>query len=194
MAKEITNVLNAVLDHGRAFQREAPGNDPNVLRKAHRSKHFGTEHTRIANLGPLFKVGVVAEDLHRRLGVGIEGRLEAELLNTDLLEEGFNGTDEVAKRQVVICYEALYLMKLAKMRRIHGLVTENAIDGKVPLRLEPTLLIGELVEHLRRDGRRVRSEEILECFLPLEVVTVTDGAGSTHFVHRLDALVIVLGQ
>ena len=194
MAEQVANVLDAVFDHGRSLEGQTPGNDPDILGKAHRGKHLGTEHTGVANLGPLLQVGVVSEDLHRGFGVGVEGRLEAELLDANLLEEGFDGTDQVAQGEVVVGHEALDLMELAEMGGIHGLVTEDTVDGEVSGGLESTLLVGKLVQHLRRHGRGVRTEKILEGFLPLEVVAVADGTGSTNLVHGLDAVVVVLGE
>jgi hypothetical protein len=75
-----------------------------VLREAHRLQHLWPEHTAVADLDPLFEHGVVGEDLQRRLVhlcesqlgsptayanlcVRIVGRLEAQLLQTQLCEE-----------------------------------------------------------------------------------------------------------
>lgn len=52
---------------------------------------------------------MVSEDLHGRLGVRIEGRLEAQLGDADLLEEGLDGADQVAQGQVAVRHQALHL-------------------------------------------------------------------------------------
>ena len=47
---------------------------------------------------------MVSEDLHGRLGVWVVGRLEAQLGDADLLEEGLDGADQVTQGQVAVCH------------------------------------------------------------------------------------------
>ncbi len=106
---------------------------------------------------------MVPKDLHRRFRVRVECRFETKLGDTNLFEKGFDGTDEVTEGEVVVCDEALYLMKFAQMRGVHGFVTEHAVDGEVTCGFEASWLVGEFVEHLGRYGGGVCSEKILEC-------------------------------
>ena len=41
-----------VLNHGGSFEREAPGNHPDVFGKAHGTQHFRSEHPAVAYLRP----------------------------------------------------------------------------------------------------------------------------------------------
>ena len=50
-------------------------------------------------------------------------------------------------------------MELGEVSRIRRLVPEHPIDREHLCRLEPSRLVGEVVQHLRRDGGRVRAEE-----------------------------------
>ena len=133
---------------------------------------------------------MISEDLHTGLRVRVEGRLETQLRDPDLVEEGFDRSDEIPEAQIVIGNQSLHLMEFAQVRRVHGFVPEDAIDGKVPGRGESTWLIREFVQHLRRYRRCVRAQQVLEGLGPLKVVPVTDRSGPAHLVHLLDAFVI----
>mmetsp|Transcript_6548 Transcript_6548/g.20442 ORF Transcript_6548/g.20442 Transcript_6548/m.20442 type:complete len:390 (-) Transcript_6548:118-1287(-) len=195
VAEEVADVRDAVLDHGRTLQRQAPGDDSDVGRQAHGREHLRPEYARIADFGPLLEVGVVAEDLHGGLGVGVEGGLKAELGDADLGEERADGRDEVAQRKVVVGHQAFDLVELAEVRRVHGLVAEDAVDGEVLRRLENTggfEVAGEFVEHSRGDCGGVRPEQILPRFGGVEDAAVADGAAvAAGFVRGLDAFVVV---
>lgn len=60
--------------------------------------------TAVSDFGPLLELWVISEDLHGGLGVWVEGRLEAQLRDADLLEEGLDGADQVAQGQVAVRY------------------------------------------------------------------------------------------
>ena len=53
------------------------------LGEAHGQEHLGAEHAAVPYLGPLLEVRVVAEDLHRRLGVWVVRGLELDLCATN---------------------------------------------------------------------------------------------------------------
>lgn len=52
------------------------------LGEAHGQEHLRAEHAAVADLCPLLEVRVVAEDLHRRLGVRVVRGLELDLCVT----------------------------------------------------------------------------------------------------------------
>mmetsp|Transcript_41620 Transcript_41620/g.97391 ORF Transcript_41620/g.97391 Transcript_41620/m.97391 type:complete len:206 (-) Transcript_41620:607-1224(-) len=90
------------------------------------------------------------------------------------------------------------------MGRIECLVAEHAVDREVLLRLELPLLrqLGDLVEGSRRDGGRVRAEQVLPRLLLGPIVTpakrarvvLVGKALATVLVGRLDAREIVRRQ
>ena len=63
--KQLPDILDAVLDHRRPLQRQAPGEDAHIWRQAHGQEHLGAEDSRVADFCPLFEVGVVPKDFHR---------------------------------------------------------------------------------------------------------------------------------
>jgi hypothetical protein len=134
---------------------------------------------------------MVPEDLHAGLGVRVEGGLEAELRDADLLEEGFDRPKEVSQAQIVVGHQPLDLVELAQVRGVHGLVPEHAVNGKVLGGLEPAGLVGELVQHLGRHGGGVRPQQVLVRLGILEHVPVPDRPGPTPLVHLLDPFVVV---
>ena len=61
VAKQVTNVVNAVQDHGGPLQPEAPCDDVHILGEAHRPQHLRAEHATVAHLYPLLQLlGVTA--------------------------------------------------------------------------------------------------------------------------------------
>lgn len=52
MAKQVSNVANAVQNHGGSFQGKSPGNDIDSFRDAHGSQHFWPEHATISHFHP----------------------------------------------------------------------------------------------------------------------------------------------
>lgn len=52
VAKQLPDVADAVLDHGRALEGEPPSDDPHPFGEAHGAEHFGAEDARVADLGP----------------------------------------------------------------------------------------------------------------------------------------------
>mmetsp|Transcript_12918 Transcript_12918/g.28814 ORF Transcript_12918/g.28814 Transcript_12918/m.28814 type:complete len:337 (+) Transcript_12918:133-1143(+) len=191
VSKEITNVVDTVLDHGGTLQRQPPCDHPDVLWQAHRSQHLGTEHTGVSDLCPFLQVGVVSENLHGGFCIGIESGFETQLGDSDLFQKGFDGADQVAERKVVIRYPSFDLVELAQVCRIHGLVTKDTIDREITGRLEATRLVREFVKHLRGHGGGVRSEQVFDGFLFLEIVAVSNGAGSSLLVHFFHSFVVV---
>lgn len=82
VAKQVANVADAVLDHGRTLERQTPGDDAHILGQSHRAQHFWAKHARIANLDPALELGREAKDLHRRLRVRVVRRLELDVGDT----------------------------------------------------------------------------------------------------------------
>jgi hypothetical protein len=74
---------------------------------------------------------VVSEDLHRRLGVGVVGRFEAQARDTHVGEEVFEEALEPAKRETEVSDDAFDLMELGEMGGVDGFVAEDAVDGEV---------------------------------------------------------------
>lgn len=190
--EQVADVLDAVLDHGRPLQRQAPRNDAHAVRQAHRPQHLWPEDARVADFCPLLEVWVVAEDLHGGLRVRVEGGLEAQVCDTDALEELGDDADQVAQRQVVIRHHALHLVELSKVRCVQRLVAEDAVDGEELDGLEAARLVGHLVQHACRDGRRVRAQQVLHGLVPLPVIPVAHGAEAAALVHRLHGLQVLL--
>lgn len=64
---------------------------------------------------------MVAKDFHGDGGlcVGIGGGFETKLHDTNFEEEGFNHTNQIAQAEVIIGHQALHLMELTQVRRIH---------------------------------------------------------------------------
>lgn len=79
---------------------------------------------------------MVSEDLHGGLRVRVVGGFEAQLGDADLLEEGLDGADEVPQRQVAVRHQALDLVELTQVRRIHRFVAEHTVNAEVFLRRE----------------------------------------------------------
>ncbi len=57
-----------------------------------------------AHLNPLAQLFAVREDLHAGLGVGVERRLEAQLLEAEAAEEQVQLPDQVAQRQAPVAH------------------------------------------------------------------------------------------
>lgn len=95
VAKEISDILNLVLDHSGSLEAQAPSDHSHVLWEAHWSQHLGSEHTAISHLHPLLELGVVAEYFHTGFRIRVVGGLEAQFSDADLLEEGLDGTNEI---------------------------------------------------------------------------------------------------
>lgn len=98
---------------------------------------------------------VVAEHLHAGLGVGVIGRLEAQLgdawgqreelggplgsplppprwpPHTQLAEELPEGAHEVAEGEAAVSHHPLHLVELGQVGGIQALVAENPVDGEV---------------------------------------------------------------
>mmetsp|Transcript_31894 Transcript_31894/g.52616 ORF Transcript_31894/g.52616 Transcript_31894/m.52616 type:complete len:266 (-) Transcript_31894:602-1399(-) len=137
---------------------------------------------------------MVAKDFHTRFRVGVKGRFETQLRDTNLFEKGFNGTNQITQTQIVIGHQTLHLMEFTQMRGIHRFIAKDPVNGKVFGGLKATLLIGKFVQHLRRDGRRVGAQQILHGFLAFKVIPVPNRTSTTNLVHALDAFVVFLGD
>ena len=180
VAEELVDIVDAILNHGRALEGQAPRDARHVVVEAHRLEHLGAEHAAVADLDPLLEASVVAEDLHGGLRVGVVGGLEAELLDADAAEELLEHVHHVGEGEVAVDDEALDLVELAEVSLVHLLVTEDAVNGEVTAGLEVALAslgvdgaaLRELVEDPRRDGGGVRSEDILLGLLDGEVAVV----------------------
>mmetsp|Transcript_6574 Transcript_6574/g.11054 ORF Transcript_6574/g.11054 Transcript_6574/m.11054 type:complete len:366 (+) Transcript_6574:79-1176(+) len=196
VAEQITDVFYLVLDHRGSLERQTPGNDAHVSGQAHREQHFGSEHTGITQLGPLAQLGVVAENLHGGFGVRVVGRLEAQLRDADLLEEGLDQADQMSQGEIAVRDETLDLVELTQVRGVHRFITEHTVDREVLLRCEYPrggVLLAELVEHLRRNGRGVGAQNVLRGLLALEVAAIADTASvATVLVGLLHHGVVLL--
>lgn len=84
MTEKFSNVVNPVVDHGRALKRETPGDYADILRQTHGTEHLWTEDTRVTDFNPALELGVETEDLERGLGIGVICWLELQLLDTNL--------------------------------------------------------------------------------------------------------------
>lgn len=79
VSKQFSNILTMILDHcwsifhfpfqSSPLQRQTTGNHTYIFRQAHRSQHLRTEHSTIANLGPLVEIRMETKDFHWRLRV-----------------------------------------------------------------------------------------------------------------------------
>ena len=97
MSKQVANIVNPVFDHRRSFQRQSPSNNTYILRQAHGSEHFWSEHTRITNLGPFLQVWMIAEYLHTWFSVRVKCWLETKLGDPNLTKEGFDSTNKITQ-------------------------------------------------------------------------------------------------
>jgi len=77
-------------DHRGPLEAEAPAMDANVLGESHGLEHLWSEHATVADLDPTLELWVEGKDLERRLGVRVIRRLEAQLLDAHLVEEGLH--------------------------------------------------------------------------------------------------------
>ena len=129
MPKQIPNIINPILDHPGPFQLQSPGNHQYILGQSHRREHFRSEHSQVPNLCPFLQVGMVAKDFHGDGGlcVGIGGGFETKLHDTNFEEEGFNHTNQIAQAEVIIGHQALHLMELTQVRRIHTFIAKDSI-------------------------------------------------------------------
>lgn len=71
---------------------------------------------------------ILTEDFHGGFSVGIEGRLDFDILDADPVVESSQDPDEVGKTKIVVNDEALRLMELRQMGAIQSLIPEDAVD------------------------------------------------------------------
>lgn len=190
MAKEVTDVIDIVVDHSGAFKTETPSNDGHIFGKAHRLKHLRAEHTRVTDFDPLLELWVIAEDFKRWLRVRIVRRLVLQLFDSDLLEESFHDTKEVVKANAAVTNDTFNLVELSQMSCIKSLVAEDTVDGEEFHRLE-LLLLSEIVKHLRADSSGVCAENILHSLLTTPARAVADSSRKSLFVSALDTLLVL---
>lgn len=69
-----------------------------------------------------------AKYFHAWFCVRIIGGFEAQFVDTHFAVEYFHETNEAAKSEAVIGYDALDLVELCQMSGIDGLVAKNSID------------------------------------------------------------------
>jgi len=163
------DIADPVPDHRGSFETDTPSVDMDVFWESHRFQHFGPEHSTVSDLDPSFELGVESEYLERGLRVWVVGWFEPDVLNTHLLEEDShepcekkrisswnagkttrkNPTYEIGERQIPIGDDALHLMELRQMRRIHRLVPKYPVDTEQLGRSEAILFLGR--RHLTRD-------------------------------------------
>ena len=141
--------------------------DVDVFGESHRLQHFGPEHSTISDLDPFVELRVESKDFERGLRVWVVCGFEPQVLDTHLLEEdshepyekrlvlgkqvsrSLKPTNEICERQVSISDNALDLVELRQMRRIHRFVPEHPIDTEQLGWPEPILFLGR--RHLTRD-------------------------------------------
>jgi|SanBayMetagenome_1026888.scaffolds.fasta_scaffold42087_3 hypothetical protein len=85
-------------------------------------------------------------------------------------------------------------MELGEVSGIQGLVPEDSVNRKEFHWLEAAWLVGDLVQHLRTDGGRMRAKDVLLCFLKAPAWTIPEGTFKTIFMDVLYALDVVFGQ
>lgn len=173
VAQQVTNVGDGVLDHSGPLQTETEAVDPEIPGQTHALEHLGAEHARVANLDPLGEALVEAKDLHRGLGVGVVGGLEAQVEDAEFCEKGLEEGHEAAEGQVVVCDDALDLVELCEMGGVDGLVAEDAVDGEVAAGAR---VGGQAVQAVCRDGGGVGAQDQALGLCVGEGVAVADGA------------------
>lgn len=127
---------------------------------------------------------LLEEDTHEAYGT-----VQLQQPRQNLFEHGSNElTDQIRKREPTVRDDALHLMELGEMRRVHRLVPEHPVDAEqlrgteavvldallaldapgcaAPIKLLVRCSLastprGELVQHVRRRGGRVRAQEKL---------------------------------
>ena len=92
MTEQVANVLDIVVDHGRAFKTQTPSDDGDILGQPHGFKHLGPENTRIADFNPLFQLRMEAKDLQAGFRVGVVRRLILQIFYANLCEESLHNS------------------------------------------------------------------------------------------------------
>ena len=115
VSNQVSDVVQAVLDHGGSLQAEPPGDHVHVLGQPHGEQHLGSEDPTVTDLHPLGQTLVVAEYLHAGLGVRVVGGLEPELLYAELLEELMEDPDKITQGEASVSYDALNLVELCQV-------------------------------------------------------------------------------
>ena len=118
---------------------------------------------------------MVSENFHGWLGVRVVRWLETKLRDPHALEEFSDHTNQITQRQVVVSHNAFHLMELSQVSGIHSFIAEHPVDAEQLDWLE-RLLLSDSIEHLGRDGRRVRSQQVRVSLGPLPLVSVPDTA------------------
>ena len=62
---------------------------------------------------------------------------------------------------------------------IHGLISKHPIDREVFLRGEPSLLVGQFIQHLCRYSGGVGAEEVFHRLFSFEYTPIADGSETT---------------
>jgi hypothetical protein len=76
---------------------------------------------------------VECEYLHARLGVGVVGRLEAQLLDAELPEELVQHPDEITEGEAAVCNHALDLVEMKEEKERNMMVPgETRPDASRP--------------------------------------------------------------
>ena len=158
VTEKLPDVINLVVDHGWPLKGESPSQDTAVLGQTHWLKHFWPENSRISDFDHLFKLRVVAEDLHGGLGVWVVSRLEFDLGDTDLPEELSNDPHKVLEAKVESADNTLNLVEFSKVSGIESFISEYPVNREHFLRLEA--ILSKLVEHTGRDSSGMCPENI----------------------------------
>ena len=193
MAEEVSDVVDAVIDHGRALQAETPGHHRHILGKTHGLEHLRTEDSRVADFDPLLELWVEAEDFETGLGVWVVGGLVAELLDADFGEEDLHQAEQVVQANATVHHDTLDLVELSQMGSVQCLVTEDTIDGEV-LHWFELLLLGLQVEHLGANGSGMRPEDVLHGLFLAPAGAIAERSWQAILVSVPYALTVLFGN
>ena len=128
VTEKISNIGQAVINHGRSLKRQTPSDNSHVLWKSHWSEHLWAEDTRVADFDPSLELRMESEDLETRLSVRVVSRLVLNLSDTNLRVECLHDTKEMAQTNIPISYETFNLMEFSEMGGIQSLITEDSVN------------------------------------------------------------------
>lgn len=78
------------------------------------------------------------------LGIRVVGGFESDLMDAHLAEEDFHEANQVGEGQITVRDNALHLVELCQVCRVHGLVSEDAVDAEQLGGAEPIVLVAFL--------------------------------------------------
>ena len=192
MSQQLSDILNAVLDHRWPLQTQAPTINPHVRRETHGLQHLRSEHATVAYFHPLVQPIVETEDLQAGFCVGVVGRLETQAVDAHFGEEDFHEAYKSSQGQTIVCYDTFDLVEFSEMCGVDAFVAEDPIDREIA---RGTWVRSKFMKHVGGNGGGVRSEDEFERFVVIERVAVAYGAVLARLMdlfHVLEIFVIVL--